>query len=281
MSFPCSSPKIARFMHGASMGPIWGRQDPGGPHVGSMNLAISAIASDYWKQCKCLMIITHQMVWTEFQVLYKTILSRSFNKRLNSVIKKVIYSTYQEICTRFAICCILLRLCTDQFIPISCNPLQWRHNGGDCVSNPQPHGCLLNRLFGHRSKKTSKLRVTGFCSRKFTGNHWIPRTNGQLRGKRFSFTDVIMLTTQTPEQSRYPTKTDNETTTRSNTWPMNKHIFISIWNLDINSCRKKVGKSQDKIWKWINLNGNEIRHDAIFSNDYCITTPSVWINHII
>ena len=27
--------------HGANMGPIWGRQDPGGPHVGPMNLAIS------------------------------------------------------------------------------------------------------------------------------------------------------------------------------------------------------------------------------------------------
>ena len=29
------------------------------------------------------------------------------------------------------------------------------------VSNHKPHGCLLNRLFRHRSKKTSKLRVTG------------------------------------------------------------------------------------------------------------------------
>ena len=27
-------------VHGASMGPIWGRQDPGGPHVGPMNFAI-------------------------------------------------------------------------------------------------------------------------------------------------------------------------------------------------------------------------------------------------
>ena len=26
--------------HGASMGPIWGQQDPGGPHVGPMNFAI-------------------------------------------------------------------------------------------------------------------------------------------------------------------------------------------------------------------------------------------------
>ena len=42
--------------------------------------------------------------------------------------------------------------------------LQWRHNGCDSVSNHQPHICFLNRLFRHRSKKTSKLRVTGFCA---------------------------------------------------------------------------------------------------------------------
>ena len=42
-------------------------------------------------------------------------------------------------------------------------PLLWRHYGRDSVSNHQPHDCLLNRLFRHRSKKTSKLRVTGLC----------------------------------------------------------------------------------------------------------------------
>ena len=30
-------------VHGANMGPIWGRQDPGGPHVGPMNFAIWVI----------------------------------------------------------------------------------------------------------------------------------------------------------------------------------------------------------------------------------------------
>ena len=40
-------------------------------------------------------------------------------------------------------------------------PLRWRHNGRDGVSNHQPHHCLLNRLFGRRSKKTSKFRVAG------------------------------------------------------------------------------------------------------------------------
>ena len=34
-----SSPPGSK-VHGANMGPIWGRQDPGGPHVGPMNFAI-------------------------------------------------------------------------------------------------------------------------------------------------------------------------------------------------------------------------------------------------
>ena len=44
-------------------------------------------------------------------------------------------------------------------------PLQWRRYGRDGVSNHQPHDCLLDRLFRRRSKKTSKLRVTGLCAR--------------------------------------------------------------------------------------------------------------------
>ena len=27
-------------VHGANMGPIWGRQHPGGPHIGPMNFGI-------------------------------------------------------------------------------------------------------------------------------------------------------------------------------------------------------------------------------------------------
>ena len=48
--------------------------------------------------------------------------------------------------------------------------LQWRYNGCDGVSNHQLHDCLLNRLFRRRSKKTSKLRVTGLCE----GNSLFP-----------------------------------------------------------------------------------------------------------
>ena len=52
--------------------------------------------------------------------------------------------------------------------------LQWRHNGRDGVSNHQPHDCLLSRLFGRRSKKESKLCVTGLCAGKSPGTGEFP-----------------------------------------------------------------------------------------------------------
>ena len=53
-------------------------------------------------------------------------------------------------------------------------PLRWRHNGRDSVSNHQPHDCLLNRLLRRRSKKTSKLRVTGPCAGNSPGTGEFP-----------------------------------------------------------------------------------------------------------
>ena len=55
-------------------------------------------------------------------------------------------------------CCVYAPFC------LFLNSLRWRHNGCDSVSNHQPHHCLLNRLFRRRTKKTSKLRVTGLCA---------------------------------------------------------------------------------------------------------------------
>ena len=47
--------------------------------------------------------------------------------------------------------------------------LQWRHNECDGFANHRHLHCLLNRLFRHRSKKISKLHVTGLCG-EFTGH---------------------------------------------------------------------------------------------------------------
>ena len=49
-------------------------------------------------------------------------------------------------------------------------PLRWRHNGRDGVSNHQPHNCLRKC----RSKKTSKLRVTGLCVGNLPGTSEFP-----------------------------------------------------------------------------------------------------------
>ena len=69
-------------------------------------------------------------------------------------------------------------------------PLQWRHNYHDGVSIHQPHGCLLNRLFGRRSKKISKLRVTGLCVGNSPGPVNSPH-KGPVTRKMFPFDDVI------------------------------------------------------------------------------------------
>ena len=77
---------------------------------------------------------------------------------------------------------------------------QWRHNERDGVSNHQPHDCLLNRSFRHRSKKTSKLRVTCFCE----GNSPVWAVNSPHKGpvawKMFPFDDVIL---QEPQHLGY------------------------------------------------------------------------------
>ena len=53
--------------------------------------------------------------------------------------------------------------CYEPFIYESCNSLQWCHNEHDVISNHQRLDCLLNHLFRSKSKKTSKLCVTGLC----------------------------------------------------------------------------------------------------------------------
>ena len=72
----------------------------------------------------------------------------------------------------------------------SMTTLQWR-NGRDGVSHHQPHDCLLNRLFRCRSKKTSKLCVTGLCA----GIHREPVNSPHkwpVTRKVFPFDGVIM-----------------------------------------------------------------------------------------
>ena len=54
--------------------------------------------------------------------------------------------------------------------------LYWRHNERDCVSNHRRPDCLLNHVFRRRSKKTSKLHVTGLCE----GNSPVPSQRSSI-----------------------------------------------------------------------------------------------------
>ena len=112
-------------VHGAIMGPILGRQDPGGPHVDPMNLAI-------WDR-----------LWTALKTVF------TYRGLMKQRCVKVI--RHQKFCN-----CLL---------PVARQAIL-NYNDvimGAIASNHQPHDCLLNRLFRRRSKKTSKLRVTGLC----------------------------------------------------------------------------------------------------------------------
>ena len=53
-------------VHGTNMGPIWGRQDPGGPHVGPMNFAICVEIQDLalWQSVVLNTIYSkHKSLW--------------------------------------------------------------------------------------------------------------------------------------------------------------------------------------------------------------------------
>ena len=64
--------------------------------------------------------------------------------------------------------------------------LQWRRNERDGNSNHQPHDCLLNPLFSHRSKKTSKLCVTGLCA-------WYSPVTGEFHAQRASNAENVSI----------------------------------------------------------------------------------------
>ena len=85
--------------------------------------------------------------------------------------------------------------------------LRWRHNELDGVSDHQPHDCLLNRLFGRRSKKASKLRVTGLCARNSPGTGEFPAQmasnaeNVFIWWRHHVFQQILKLTTMKTQSS--------------------------------------------------------------------------------
>ena len=125
-------------------------------------------------------------------------------------------------------------------------PLHWRHNEHDGVSNHQPHGCLLNRLIRRRSKKTSKLRVTGICVGNSPGPVNSPH-KGPVTQKMFPFDDVIILHRHLVNHMTIPA-------------PVKEH-----WGIWVNGLYKLI--------KNFNFNHMKIKHKKpvnIFYEAHCI-----------
>ena len=90
------------------------------------------------------------------------------------------------------------------------NSLRWRHNEHDGVSNHQRLQCLLNCWFRRRSKKTSKLRVTGLC----VGNS--PET-GEFPAQMTSYAENVSIWWRHHVHTKYLTHTSKDV------------IFIQFW----------------------------------------------------
>ena len=87
-------------------------------------------------------------------------------------------------------------------VAVTSKTLQCRHYGRDSVSNHQPHYCLLNRLFRRRSKKTSKLRVTGLCAE----NSPVP---GEFPAKMASYAENVSIWLRHHEMHKYQDRISN------------------------------------------------------------------------
>ena len=67
-------------VHGAKMGPIWGRQDPDGPHVGPINFTVWDVAENY------IMGLLRRRIYVHVCALWKRVfifdIHEHFSKKL-------------------------------------------------------------------------------------------------------------------------------------------------------------------------------------------------------
>ena len=89
-----------------------------------------------------------------------------------------LFIKYPYVSLGFA-CCVFCVSAKSEETMFGFGSLQWRHNESDGVSYRRHTHCLLNCWFRHRSKETSKLRVTGLCQRNssVTGEFLAQRAN--------------------------------------------------------------------------------------------------------
>ena len=132
--------------------------------------------------------------------------------------------------------------------------LQWCHNEHDGVSNHQPHGCLLDHLFRHRSKKTSRLQDTpGPLWGEFNGDQWIPAQMASNMEKisiwwHHHVAGVIHHLWSSPKSDWYTKVTSNQWThmSMSSKYPSKYQLFH--WT-DLRLCHKYLETEMLSFWE--------------------------------
>ena len=114
--------------------------------------------------------------------------------------------------------------------------LQWRHNERNGVSHHRRLDCLLNRMFMRRSKKTSKLRVTGLCEGNSPVTGEFP-AQGPVTRKMLPFDDAIKIV---PHRVHFqkrntrmplaPTPEPETLVARRGTWDPRSGLFGTVWS---------------------------------------------------
>ena len=126
------------------------------------------------------------------------------------------------------------------------NALQWRHNDHEGVSNHQPRGYLLNRLFRRRSKKTSELRVTGLCARNSP-------VTGELPAQMASNAEYVSI------WWRHHDHINSETTTKEPLYERNALLYtnkdmLSFWRNFVTGCTGGCQKDNFCCSQWRKFN---------------------------
>ena len=96
-------------VHGANMGPIWGRQDPGEPHVGPMNFAI-------WETIK----YDHSVRVASFKPDQSHGCANVSSATLKDMDKMALYKTTVKHNTMWIVRINLGMLCKSHFKPFRC-----------------------------------------------------------------------------------------------------------------------------------------------------------------
>ena len=128
-------------VHGANMGPIWGRQDPGGPHVDPMNFAIWVIPQEHQQQPgRCI-----------HQILAYPFILESERYHLSSLVIVIIIIIIVNLLPFYSCFVIKWNLTKYQQLSASCVIyivlMHWRYQSWQCVTSILESTASPNQIF--------------------------------------------------------------------------------------------------------------------------------------